>query len=311
MAGPVRVEELASRPVDALVGVRAEEIALSLEQVCRQASGPVTVVERQGGRERRRGDAMLHTLRARRDGAGAPVDGKGKSLATGQLAEFGLQQMSWGAWDWPLWYASDERAILEFLQDVPTKVSVYEADALMQGLANLRPNRVTALLRACQSVKVKRLFLALAAVGVIVDFRRGEKRNAIVYITALAAVMAAAPLAGTLASGLFLHPRHVLGALPFFLALSAGGVDAVIRWAEGRLVPSRRALASFLMTALVCFAVAVDAAAPLQRYLDSQARRTAVVMPAAPQPFSTLYWAGRTLSRSPIRTSTKWTFGTS
>lgn len=109
-----------------------------------------------------RGDAMLHTLRARRDGAGAPVDGKGKSLATGQLAEFGLQQMSWGAWDWPLWYASDERAILEFLQDVPTKVSVYEADALMQGLANLRPNRVTALLRACQSVKVKRLFLALA-----------------------------------------------------------------------------------------------------------------------------------------------------
>jgi hypothetical protein len=32
----------------------------------------------------------------------------------------------------------------------------------MQGLANLRPQRVMGLLKACASVKVKRLFLALA-----------------------------------------------------------------------------------------------------------------------------------------------------
>ena len=33
---------------------------------------------------------------------------------------------------------------------------------LLQGLRSLRPERVTKLLRACQSVKAKRLFLALA-----------------------------------------------------------------------------------------------------------------------------------------------------
>ena len=33
---------------------------------------------------------------------------------------------------------------------------------LLQGLVNLRPQRVSALLRACQSIKAKRLFLALA-----------------------------------------------------------------------------------------------------------------------------------------------------
>ena len=140
-----------------------------------QMSGPETIMlygpetlpawVNQLGLEERfvvRQDAMFHTLRARRDAAGAPVDGDGKPLAIGQMAELGLQQMSWGAWDRPLWYASNERAILEFLQDVPAKASVYEADALMQGLASLRPTRVTELLRECQSVKVKRLFLALA-----------------------------------------------------------------------------------------------------------------------------------------------------
>jgi hypothetical protein len=48
------------------------------------------------------------------------------------------------------------------LQDVPARESVYEADVLMQGLANLRPQRLMRLLSVCTSVKVKRLFLALA-----------------------------------------------------------------------------------------------------------------------------------------------------
>lgn len=109
-----------------------------------------------------RSDAMFGNLRARRDEHGVFVDFQGKALSTGQLADFGLQQTAWGAWDWWLLYASNERAMFEVLQDVPAKESIYEADVLMQGLGNLRPARVTTLLKACASVKVKRLFLALA-----------------------------------------------------------------------------------------------------------------------------------------------------
>lgn len=109
-----------------------------------------------------RRDTMLSSLRARRDVNREPVDAHGRSLQPGQLSAFGLQEAPWGAWDWQLWYSTDERAILEVLQDVPTRESVHEANVLMQGLASLRPAHVTALLEACTSVKVKRLFLALA-----------------------------------------------------------------------------------------------------------------------------------------------------
>ena len=109
-----------------------------------------------------RNDAMFGRLRARRNEKGVPVDDHDEPLRPGQLADFGLQPMTWGAWDWQLWYSLDERAIFEVLQDVPSKESVYEADVLMQGLANLRPVRVMAMLRACTRVNVKRLFLALA-----------------------------------------------------------------------------------------------------------------------------------------------------
>ncbi len=110
-----------------------------------------------------RSDTVFARLRARRDQQGAVVDSQGKRLSSAQVTNFGLQQTAWGAWDWRLLYSSDERAIFEVLQDVPKRESVYEADVLMQGLANLRPSNVTALLKACTSVKVKRLFLALAA----------------------------------------------------------------------------------------------------------------------------------------------------
>lgn len=140
-----------------------------------QMSGPETIylygpevlpgwVNKLGLQERfvARNDAMFSTLRARRNAAGVAVDDHAVPLRPGQLTEFGLLPSTWGAWDWQLWYSSDERAIFEVLQDVPTKESVYEADVLMQGLASLRPARVTAMLRACTRVNVKRLFLALA-----------------------------------------------------------------------------------------------------------------------------------------------------
>lgn len=109
-----------------------------------------------------RNDAMFGSLRARRNESGALVDVHDVSLQSKQLADFGLQEMTWGAWDWRLLYSTDERAMFELLQDVPARESIYEADVLMQGLVNVRPARVMSLLMACASVKVKRLFLALA-----------------------------------------------------------------------------------------------------------------------------------------------------
>jgi hypothetical protein len=58
--------------------------------------------------------------------------------------------------------SSAERAILEFLHDVPLKGSFEEAELLFEGLMTLRPDVVGGLLRQCSSVKVKRLFMALA-----------------------------------------------------------------------------------------------------------------------------------------------------
>ncbi|MDP2962634.1 MAG: type IV toxin-antitoxin system AbiEi family antitoxin domain-containing protein [Sulfurimicrobium sp.] len=109
-----------------------------------------------------RNDAMFGRLRARRNESGALFDFHDAPLQPQQVADLGLQEMTWGSWDWRLLYSTDERAMFEVLQDVPAKESVYEADVLMQGLVNLRPARVMSLLLACESVKVKRLFLALA-----------------------------------------------------------------------------------------------------------------------------------------------------
>jgi hypothetical protein len=109
-----------------------------------------------------RNDAMFGDLRARRNALGVLTDFHDEPLQPKHLADFGLQEMTWGAWDWRLLFSTDERAMFEVLQDVPTRESVYEADVLMQGLVNVRPARAMSLLTACASVKVKRLFLALA-----------------------------------------------------------------------------------------------------------------------------------------------------
>lgn len=58
--------------------------------------------------------------------------------------------------------SAPELAILEVLYFVPRQQSIEEAALLMEGLATLRPKLVQQLLEACRSVKVKRLFAALA-----------------------------------------------------------------------------------------------------------------------------------------------------
>lgn len=58
--------------------------------------------------------------------------------------------------------STPERAMLELCASVSDAAGVYEADALMQAMTTLRPQRVGLLLLHCRSIKAKRLFLALA-----------------------------------------------------------------------------------------------------------------------------------------------------
>jgi hypothetical protein len=58
--------------------------------------------------------------------------------------------------------SSPARALMECLYLAPKKQGLIECYELMEGLNNLRPQQVQALLEQCQSVKVKRLFLYLA-----------------------------------------------------------------------------------------------------------------------------------------------------
>lgn len=62
----------------------------------------------------------------------------------------------------PVRFSCPEKAMLEVLMDVPRTVSFEHADELMQGLHNLSPRKLDALLKACNNIKVKRLFLWLA-----------------------------------------------------------------------------------------------------------------------------------------------------
>jgi hypothetical protein len=68
----------------------------------------------------------------------------------------------WGQWDWTLTLSSPERAVLELLDELPMRESFDQADKLFEGLSNLSPRRLQALLKACKSVKVKRLFFFFA-----------------------------------------------------------------------------------------------------------------------------------------------------
>lgn len=58
--------------------------------------------------------------------------------------------------------SSAERAILEYLYDVPKREGFDEANYIMEGLSSLRPNTLQQLLESCKSIRVKRLFMYLA-----------------------------------------------------------------------------------------------------------------------------------------------------
>jgi hypothetical protein len=70
----------------------------------------------------------------------------------------GFTQQQQGRWKYPLTMSTPERAILELLDEVPKRETFHQADVLMEGLRNLSPRRLQALLTDCKNVKVKRLF---------------------------------------------------------------------------------------------------------------------------------------------------------
>jgi len=63
---------------------------------------------------------------------------------------------------WQLIMSSPERSILEALDELPDSESFHNLDMIFQGLVNLRPRRIRALLAGCNSVQVKRLFFVFA-----------------------------------------------------------------------------------------------------------------------------------------------------
>ncbi|MFO7799126.1 type IV toxin-antitoxin system AbiEi family antitoxin [Rhodohalobacter sp.] len=58
--------------------------------------------------------------------------------------------------------SSPERAVMEYLYDIPKHENFDEAHYIMEGMTTLRPSVLQSLLENCRSIKVKRLFLYMA-----------------------------------------------------------------------------------------------------------------------------------------------------
>lgn len=73
-----------------------------------------------------------------------------------------IVDLPWGQWKWPMKVSTSERAILELLDELPVHETFHQVDKLFEGLTELGPRRMQALLEACRSIKVKRLFFFFA-----------------------------------------------------------------------------------------------------------------------------------------------------
>lgn len=85
-----------------------------------------------------------------------------RTLFAMDCRESGYTGLPFGAWDWPLNYSTKERALLEYLDDLPDKADLDMADKYMEGAVSFRPHLLMCLLQACTRIKTKRLFLWLA-----------------------------------------------------------------------------------------------------------------------------------------------------
>ena len=65
-------------------------------------------------------------------------------------------------WRWSIRASSPERAVLEAMDLLQTRGDFEHLDNIFQSLTTLRPNLLMVLLKACQSIKVRRLFFVFA-----------------------------------------------------------------------------------------------------------------------------------------------------
>lgn len=73
--------------------------------------------------------------------------------------KIGLENVPFGTWDWPISYASPERAFLELFSTLKTGNEINSAMMMFESAATLRPNLLQLLLEECKQIKAKRLFL--------------------------------------------------------------------------------------------------------------------------------------------------------
>ncbi len=78
------------------------------------------------------------------------------------LEEKNSQELGESPWLWPIRQSSPERALLETIDEVPSRESFHLVDVMFQSMANVRPKLMMQLLQDCRSVKTKRLFFAFA-----------------------------------------------------------------------------------------------------------------------------------------------------
>ncbi len=71
----------------------------------------------------------------------------------------GLEYVPFGTWDWPIPYASTERAFVELFSSLKTSDDIRSAMMMFESAATLRPKTIQILLEECKQVKAKRLFL--------------------------------------------------------------------------------------------------------------------------------------------------------
>lgn len=84
------------------------------------------------------------------------------AMTEGTVLHGGFRVTHWGQWKWPLVISTPERAYLELLDELPQSETFHMADVIMEGLVNISPRRMQALLEDIKSIKVKRLFFFFA-----------------------------------------------------------------------------------------------------------------------------------------------------
>ena len=71
----------------------------------------------------------------------------------------GIMARMWSERNFPLQVSVPERALLEFIDELPENYPLTDADLLIEGMVDMKPQLLQDLLADCTSVKVKRLAL--------------------------------------------------------------------------------------------------------------------------------------------------------